>query len=125
MFLNKESGTYTEPQNRMEYSAILFSRPLDKNDCRTTGFNGQRSAAAEPGCSELEGCIMRKIVSSGPPFEPQIGFSRAVRVGPFVAVSGTAPIAPWAVSRLPETFTVKPDAALRSSLRRWPMPACP
>lgn len=37
---------------------------------------------------------MRKLISSGSPFEPQIGFSRAVRVGPFVAVSGTAPIAP-------------------------------
>ena len=37
---------------------------------------------------------MRKLISSGSPFEPQIGFSRAVRAGPFVAVSGTAPIAP-------------------------------
>ena len=37
---------------------------------------------------------MRKLVSSGSPFEPKIGFSRAVRVGPFVAVSGTAPVAP-------------------------------
>jgi enamine deaminase RidA (YjgF/YER057c/UK114 family) len=37
---------------------------------------------------------MRKLISSGSPFEPQIGFSRAVRVGKFVAVSGTAPIAP-------------------------------
>src|SRR5579864_3442777 len=36
---------------------------------------------------------MRKLVSSGSPFEPRIGFSRAVRVGQFVAVSGTAPIA--------------------------------
>lgn len=35
---------------------------------------------------------MRKLVSSGSPFESQIGFSRAVRVGPFVAVAGTAPI---------------------------------
>ena len=37
---------------------------------------------------------MRKLVSSGSPYEPKIGFSRAVRVGPYVAVSGTAPIAP-------------------------------
>ena len=35
---------------------------------------------------------MRKLVSSGSPFEPRIGFSRAVRVGQVVAVSGTAPI---------------------------------
>ncbi len=36
---------------------------------------------------------MRKLVSSGSPFEPKIGFSRAVRVGNVVAVAGTAPIA--------------------------------
>ncbi|MET9372698.1 RidA family protein [Streptomyces sp. NPDC002992] len=35
---------------------------------------------------------MRQIVSSGSPLEPQIGFSRAVRVGQHVAVAGTAPI---------------------------------
>src|SRR6202142_3427963 len=34
----------------------------------------------------------RKLVSSGSVFEPQIGFSRAVRVGPHIAVSGTAPL---------------------------------
>jgi enamine deaminase RidA (YjgF/YER057c/UK114 family) len=37
---------------------------------------------------------MRKLISFGSPYEPRIGFSRAVRIGPFVAVSGTAPIAP-------------------------------
>jgi len=37
---------------------------------------------------------MRTLVSSKSPFEVQIGFSRAVRVGSHVAISGTAPIAP-------------------------------
>jgi enamine deaminase RidA (YjgF/YER057c/UK114 family) len=37
---------------------------------------------------------MRKAISSGSTFEPRIGFSRAVRMGPFLAVAGTAPIAP-------------------------------
>lgn len=37
---------------------------------------------------------MRKLITSGSPFEPQIGFSRAVRVGSIVAISGTAPVAP-------------------------------
>ncbi len=36
----------------------------------------------------------RQIVSSGSPFEPVIGFSRALRVGERVLVSGTAPVWP-------------------------------
>ncbi len=35
----------------------------------------------------------RVLVSSGSPLEPRIGFSRAVRVGPHLAIAGTAPIA--------------------------------
>jgi enamine deaminase RidA (YjgF/YER057c/UK114 family) len=35
---------------------------------------------------------VRRRVSSGSPFEPRIGFSRAVRVGEHACVSGTGPI---------------------------------
>ena len=35
---------------------------------------------------------MRKLVSSGSPYEASVGFSRAVRVGAVVSVAGTAPI---------------------------------
>jgi len=35
---------------------------------------------------------VRRRVSSGSPFEPRIGFARAVRVGEHVHVSGTGPI---------------------------------
>jgi enamine deaminase RidA (YjgF/YER057c/UK114 family) len=45
----------------------------------------------------------RRRVSSGSPFEPVIGFSRAIRVGDRILVSGTAPIMP--------DGTVDPDPA--------------
>jgi enamine deaminase RidA (YjgF/YER057c/UK114 family) len=34
----------------------------------------------------------RELISSGSPYEPKIGISRAVRVGNIVSISGTAPI---------------------------------
>jgi enamine deaminase RidA (YjgF/YER057c/UK114 family) len=37
--------------------------------------------------------MTRTLISSGSYLEPQIGFSRAVRVGKCIAVGGTAPIA--------------------------------
>lgn len=48
----------------------------------------------------------RVRVSSGSPFEPLIGFSRAVRVGDRVIVSGTAPVCP--------DGTCPPDAGMQA-----------
>lgn len=38
--------------------------------------------------------MTRRRVTAGSPLEREIGFTRALRAGPWIAVSGTAPIAP-------------------------------
>jgi enamine deaminase RidA (YjgF/YER057c/UK114 family) len=38
--------------------------------------------------------VERRLISSAMPMEAQVGYSRAVRAGPHVYVSGTAPVMP-------------------------------
>jgi enamine deaminase RidA (YjgF/YER057c/UK114 family) len=46
----------------------------------------------------------RTLVASGSPYEPVIGFSRAVVMGEHVAVSGTAPIMPDGEDPPPDAY---------------------
>lgn len=46
----------------------------------------------------------RRLISSGSPYEPVVGFSRAVRVGEHVFVAGTAPIMPGGGDPPPDAY---------------------
>ena len=46
----------------------------------------------------------RRLISSGSPYEPVIGFSRAVVVGDRVFVSGTAPVMPDGAELPPDPY---------------------
>jgi enamine deaminase RidA (YjgF/YER057c/UK114 family) len=48
--------------------------------------------------------VSRRLIASGSPFEPVIGFSRAVVEGHHVVVAGTAPIMPDGGDPPPDAF---------------------
>ena len=49
--------------------------------------------------------LERRLISSGAPLEPVVGYSRAVAVGQHVYVAGTAPIMPGDADPPPDPYT--------------------
>jgi enamine deaminase RidA (YjgF/YER057c/UK114 family) len=47
----------------------------------------------------------RQLIASGSPYEPVMGFSRAVRVGPHIFVAGTAPVMPDGQDLPPDAYS--------------------
>lgn len=61
--------------------------------------------------------MKRQRISSGSQYEQPIGLSRAVRVGPWIAVSGTAPIAADGSSAHPGDVYAQTKLCLQIMLR--------
>lgn len=53
---------------------------------------GGKLTFADEANAAIQGRMKRQLISNGNPLEEVVGFSRAVRVGPFISIGGTAPV---------------------------------
>src|SRR5437879_5401127 len=83
------SNASTGGRNSSPDSSPIGPEPFGKRSAARAN-NSSAFIRARVRCPSME----RRRVSSGSPYEPVIGFSRALRVGDRVLVSGTAPIWP-------------------------------
>src|SRR5207253_4055469 len=78
-------------------------RRSDRRRPRQRSRTATIQLAAAPPRTETIG-VERQRISSGAAFEERVGYSRAVRVGPHVWVSGTAPILPGDADPPPDAY---------------------
>src|SRR5215213_826801 len=95
MPLTASTVSPSRPLNDLRTSRAEIIASLLGWDTSTDPTNHRRHAANQTVRPEPYGVPMqRRHARSGSPYEERIGFSRAVRLGSTVSVSGTAPIWP-------------------------------
>src|SRR5207253_6755911 len=96
-------------------------RRSDRRRPRQRSRTATIQLAAAPPRTETIG-VERQRISSGADFEDRVGYSRAVRVGPHVWVSGTAPIMPGDADPPAGAYEQRPTALRIMPLANSPLP---
>src|SRR4051794_9672341 len=88
------TGFVTDAQPNSPPFPCTNSVPWAEATPTATWSAGHSSTSPRASISVDTRSMNRQLISSGSPYEPVMGFSRAVRVGQHVFVAGTAPVMP-------------------------------